>query len=136
MHGFNWYEKPTEGVGFVRALRTHLTNNLPEILPNLSSVVRERIAEMHNGHPVVNGVWNRPLEGSSFKTLDADTASGVKYSPIARMITKTVVLANVVAIFGKDLAKNEAFMEAVLTYTEELVISAEIVRVMPKMLRP
>lgn len=33
-------------------------------------------------------------------------------------------------------AKNEAFMEAALTYTEELVVSAEIVRLVPKMLRP
>jgi hypothetical protein len=61
MHGFNWYEKPTEGVGFVRALRTLLTNNLPEILPNLGVVVRERFAELRDGYPVVNGVWDRSL---------------------------------------------------------------------------
>ncbi|KAK4033683.1 cytochrome P450 [Parachaetomium inaequale] len=115
MHGFNWYEKPTEGVGFVRALRTLLTNNLPEILPNLGVVVRKRFAELHKGHPIVNGV---------------------RHSPVARMITKTVVLANVISIFGKELAKNDAFMEAALTYTEELVVSAEIVRLVPKMFRP
>jgi hypothetical protein len=59
MHGFNWYEKPTEGVGFVRALRTHLTNHLPEILPNLSAVVRERFGELHSGHPIINGAWTQ-----------------------------------------------------------------------------
>ncbi len=58
MHGFNWYEKPTEGVGFVRALRTHLTNNLPELLPNLGAVIRERFARLHNEHPIVNGMYN------------------------------------------------------------------------------
>ena len=36
MHGFNWFDRRgTEGVGFVRALRTLLTNNLPTILPDL-----------------------------------------------------------------------------------------------------
>jgi hypothetical protein len=36
----------------------------------------------------------------------ADTTTpGVKQSPVARMITKVVVLANVVAIFGKDLGE-------------------------------
>lgn len=61
MHGFNWYEKPTEGVGFVRALRTLLTNSLPEILPSLGVVVRERFAELHDKHSVVNGAWNMSL---------------------------------------------------------------------------
>jgi hypothetical protein len=39
-------------------------------------------------------------------------------------------------LLNNDAAENEAFMEAALTYTEELVVSAEIVRLMPKMFRP
>ena len=39
-------------------------------------------------------------------------------------------------LLTNDAAKNESFMEAALTYTEELVVSAEIVRLVPKMFRP
>lgn len=56
MSGFNWFDRRgTEGVGFIRALRILLTNNLPQILPDLSNIIRARFAEMHERHPVVNG---------------------------------------------------------------------------------
>ncbi|KAF4633231.1 hypothetical protein G7Y89_g4888 [Cudoniella acicularis] len=55
MHGFNWFDRRgTEGVGFVRALRTLLTNNLPQILPDLSVISRARFAELHAQHPIVD----------------------------------------------------------------------------------
>lgn len=47
MHGFNWFDRRgTEGVGFIRALRTLLTNNLPHILPDLSIIIRSRMREL------------------------------------------------------------------------------------------
>jgi hypothetical protein len=56
MHGFDWFNRRgTEGVGFVRALRTLLTNNVPQILPDLGSVIRTRFQEQHATHSVVNG---------------------------------------------------------------------------------
>lgn len=56
MHGFNWFDRRgTEGVGFVRALRTLLTNHLPEILPDLGVIIRSRFEEMHQQHPIING---------------------------------------------------------------------------------
>ncbi len=48
----------------------------------------------------------------------------------------TLITTNAGTLLINDVAKNEEFMEAALTYTEELVVSAEIVRVMPKMFRP
>jgi hypothetical protein len=55
MTGFNWFDRRgTEGVGFVRALRTMLTANLPQILPDLSSIIRTRFEELHETHPVVD----------------------------------------------------------------------------------
>lgn len=55
-HGFNWFDRRgTEGVGFIRALRTLLTNNLPTILPDLSCIIRTRFTELHAGHPVKDG---------------------------------------------------------------------------------
>jgi hypothetical protein len=57
MHGFNWFDRRgTEGVGFVRALRTLLTNNVPQILPNLGVIVRIRLEEQLAMHQVVNGM--------------------------------------------------------------------------------
>ena len=56
MHGFNWFDRRgTEGIGFVRALRTLLTNNLPKILPDLETINRGRFEELRKGHPVIAG---------------------------------------------------------------------------------
>lgn len=56
MSGFNWFDRRgTEGVGFVRALRTLLTNNLPRIIPDLSVIVRTQLEELLSMHTVVKG---------------------------------------------------------------------------------
>ena len=56
MYGFNWFDRRgTEGIGFVRALRTLLTNNMPDILPDLRLAITENFARLHSGHPTVNG---------------------------------------------------------------------------------
>lgn len=56
MHGFNWFDRRgTEGVGFIRALRTLLTNNLPDILPDLSVIIRARFEELHATHRIEKG---------------------------------------------------------------------------------
>lgn len=109
MSGFNWFDRRgTEGVGFIRALRTLLTNNLPQILPDLSNIIRARFAEMHERHPVVNG----PSLRTRFLIEEIPSLirelSGVKQSPVYIMITKLVVLSNAVSFFGKDLGKSAA----------------------------
>ncbi|KAK1919471.1 hypothetical protein P3342_001763 [Pyrenophora teres f. teres] len=116
MHGFNWFDqRGTEGVGFIRALRTLLTNNLPKILPDLTCIIRTRFQELHAGHAVVNGK---------------------KQSDVYHMTVKLVVLSNAVSFFGKDLAKDEQFMTSALAYIEETLICAEIVRLLPKFMTP
>ena len=61
MHGFNWFDRRgTEGVGFIRALRVLLTNNLPQILPDLGVIIRARFAELHETHSKVNGMITAP----------------------------------------------------------------------------
>jgi hypothetical protein len=45
MHGFNWFDRRgTEGVGFIKALRTLLTNHLPVILPDLRIAISDRMS--------------------------------------------------------------------------------------------
>ncbi|KAF2832236.1 cytochrome P450 [Ophiobolus disseminans] len=116
MHGFNWFDRRgTEGVGFIKALRTLLTNNLPQILPDLSCIIRTRFDELHAGHKVVDGKV---------------------YSPVYHMIVKLVVLSNAVSFFGQDLAKDEGFMVSALAYIEETLLCAEVVRLLPKFMAP
>lgn len=56
MHGFNWFDRRgTEGVGFVRALRTLLTSNLPNILPDLSAVIKLQLAFSISSYTIVGG---------------------------------------------------------------------------------
>ncbi len=56
MNGFNWFDRRgTEGVGFIRALRTLLTNNLPEILLDLSTTIRSYFLELHSSQVIING---------------------------------------------------------------------------------
>jgi cytochrome P450 len=116
MQKFNWFDRRgTEGVGFIRALRTHLTNNLPKVLPDLSAIIRARLQEIGDSYPTINGT---------------------KQYPVYPAVVKLVVLSNAVSFFGKDLAKNDAFMVSALKYIEETLICAEIVRVLPKFMRP
>ena len=57
MRGFNWLDgRGAEGMGFVRAVRTLLTNNLPQILPNLSVIIKSSLSEMISEHPMINGM--------------------------------------------------------------------------------
>lgn len=56
MHNFNWFDqRGTEGIGLVKALRTLLTNNVPEILPELRDAISGLFDQMHESHPVING---------------------------------------------------------------------------------
>jgi hypothetical protein len=56
MHNFNWFDqRGTEGMPLVKTLRTLLTNNVPEILPEIRMTVSGLFDQMHESHPVVKG---------------------------------------------------------------------------------
>ncbi|KAL1962096.1 hypothetical protein VTN77DRAFT_563 [Rasamsonia byssochlamydoides] len=116
MHGFNWFDRRgTEGVGFVRALRTLLTNNMPNILPDLRVAIARKFAKMHAESPVVNGS---------------------RHSPVYPMVLKLTALTNTLAFFGKDLARNDEFMRSTFAYIEETIKTAEVVRLLPRVIAP
>uniref|UniRef100_A0A0B7KLU2 Cytochrome P450 n=2 Tax=Bionectria ochroleuca TaxID=29856 RepID=A0A0B7KLU2_BIOOC len=135
MQNFNWFDRRgIDGVGFVRAIRTLLTNNLPQILPDLSAIIGSRLEEMGDSYPTVNGT---------------------KQYPVYPAVVKLVVLSNAVSFFDKHLgmalppmiqiqmqeltiypAKNDGFMVSAWEFIEETVICAEIIRVLPKFIRP
>ncbi|KAI1119833.1 cytochrome P450 [Nemania abortiva] len=114
MHGFNWFDRRgTEGVGFVRALRTLLTNNLPQILPELGTIIKATFTRSHAEHKVIGGA---------------------RHSPIYPTVVKLVVMSNALSFFGKDLAMNEKFLASALNYVEETLMCAEIIKLLPKRL--
>lgn len=56
MHGFEWKnQRGVEGVGFVRALRTLLTSNLPRIIPNLKSAIQIQLEEELSHNKLLDG---------------------------------------------------------------------------------
>jgi hypothetical protein len=66
MNGFNWFDRRGfEGVGFVRTLRTLLTNNMSHLIPNLGTLARIRWAESVAGSKGADGVSNETLSGAS-----------------------------------------------------------------------
>lgn len=61
MHGFNWVDgKGAAEFGLARALRTVLTRNIPQLLPDVTKVVQQRLADLRMEHQVVNG---KPCHG-------------------------------------------------------------------------
>jgi len=58
MHHFIWFDRPLEGTGFVRALRVHLTNKIPALLPGMKAMVRERFAKLQRRNPLIDGEYS------------------------------------------------------------------------------
>ncbi|EQL03607.1 cytochrome P450 [Ophiocordyceps sinensis CO18] len=116
MNGFNWFDRRgVEGIGFVRTLRTLLTNNIPQLLPDLGLLTRTRWAESLGNKEAVNGTI---------------------HAPVYPMMMDLVVLLNARSLFGEDLIKDEKFMASALGYVEETLLNAEVVKLLPKPLAP
>ncbi|KAH7311269.1 cytochrome P450 [Stachybotrys elegans] len=111
MNGFNWLDRRgVEGVGFVRTLRTLLTNPLPDPLPDLGLLARMKWTEMLVMQP---------------------NMEGAVHAPIYPMVVKLVVLLNARSLFGEDLIKDPKFMTSALGFVEETLVNAEIVKLLP-----
>ncbi|KAI0101984.1 cytochrome P450 [Nemania sp. FL0031] len=120
MHGFDWCNRRgTEGAGFVRALRTLLTNNLPQILPELGVLNRIRFVELRQQHSIKDGRV---------------------HSTVYYIVVSLVVLSNAMSFLRKYLSNKftpeNHFVAATLPYVEETLICAEVLRLIPKVLVP
>ncbi|KAM7192968.1 cytochrome P450 [Naviculisporaceae sp. PSN 640] len=117
MNGFNWFDRRgVEGVGFVRTLRSLLTQNLPQLLPDLSRLARVRWAELLKKKGTLR--------------------DGAIHAPVYPMMLDLVVLMNARSLFGEDLIKDTRFMTSALSYVEETLLTAKIVKLLPRFLAP
>lgn len=56
MHGFEWTDlRGTDGVGFVRVLRSLLTSHLPSLLLDIRSAISRGLEDELASHKVVDG---------------------------------------------------------------------------------
>lgn len=57
MNGFEWKnQRGVEGTGFVRALRSLLTSQLPSVLPDLSLAITDQIKRELTDYNSVDGM--------------------------------------------------------------------------------
>lgn len=57
MNGFNWHDqRGIEGIGFVRTLRTLLTNHLPQLTPGVRGIIDRTFAQEVGSNGTVNGL--------------------------------------------------------------------------------
>jgi len=89
MQDFNWLDFSKggkQGWGFLRAVRVCLTDNLPNILPTLTTLVRAEISNVLFKHRIDN--------------------AGANQVSLHALVLRLVVVSNVAAIFGPDLGKS------------------------------
>ncbi|KAF2114936.1 cytochrome P450 [Lophiotrema nucula] len=110
MAGFNWHsQRGIEGIGFVRTLRTLLTNHLPKMTPGVRGIIE--------------------------RTFAAEVGEQGSVNALA-LSKKVVTEISGYAFFGGDQVKNQEFMEAAYCYNEDVLYGAEILRLTPSFLVP
>ncbi|EED23820.1 cytochrome P450, putative [Talaromyces stipitatus ATCC 10500] len=116
MHNFNWFDqRGLEGTPLVRALRTLLTNHVPDILPDIRRAMVTKFDQMLQSCPEIDGGHLAPL-----------------YS----MIISVVAYSNALAFFGEELAQNQEFMKSAVDFIEKTLLVAEIMRLLPCFMAP
>lgn len=111
MHGFEWKDvRGIEGTGFVRALRTILTGQLPELLPSLADVVEKQVGAEITTH----GVNNKD-----------------SIVPLYDMSKKLVTKVNCTVFFGPSMAADAEFFDAAYKFPHDSAYAAEFIRLLP-----
>ncbi|KAF2488553.1 cytochrome P450, partial [Lophium mytilinum] len=119
MNGFNWHDqRGIEGIGFVRTLRTLLTQHLPQLTPGTRVIIERTFADEVGRGGSINGNICLP---------DQEALSLVK-----KVVTKISGLA----FFGRDRMEDDAFMDAAYYYNEDVLYGAEVLRLIPQFLVP
>ncbi|EGD92510.1 hypothetical protein TESG_00083 [Trichophyton tonsurans CBS 112818] len=116
MNNFNWFDKRgVDGTPLVRTLRSLLTNNVPNLVPDIRAAVSKMFDTFHDSLPATNGA---------------------KVAPLYPMVKEAVAYSNALAFFGVELAQDKQFMKAAIDFIENTLLIAEILRLLPNSLVP
>lgn len=116
MTNFNWLDKRgSEGMPLIRTLRTLLTNNIPQVLPDIQLSVSERFDRTYESHLSTNGR---------------------KHISLYPMVIESVAYSNALAFFGVGLAANPSFLKSAMQFIESTLLIAETIRLLPSFLAP
>ncbi|EZF23054.1 hypothetical protein H112_04207 [Trichophyton rubrum D6] len=116
MNNFNWFDKRgVDGTPLVRTLRSLLTNNVPNLVPDIRAAVSKIFDTFHDSLPAINGA---------------------KAAPLYPMVKEAVAYSNALAFFGAELAQDKQFMKAAIDFIENTLLIAEILRLLPNSLVP
>jgi cytochrome P450 len=111
MHGFEWKDvRGVEGTGFVRALRTILTRQLPNLLPLLDRNITEQI---------------------ELEIDKSATRTGGGSLPLYDVCKKLVTRLNCAVFFGHALAEDAEFFDAAYRFPHDSAYAAELIRTLP-----
>lgn len=112
MHGFEWKDvRGIEGTGFVRALRTILTGQLPDLLPGLDQVITSQLDVEIKRHG---------SSGDGFVV------------PMYEMCKRVVTRLNCAVFFGPGMAEDVEFFEAAYRFPHDSAYAAELIRLLPQ----
>ncbi|CAG8952927.1 hypothetical protein HYFRA_00007642 [Hymenoscyphus fraxineus] len=115
MLGHNWLdERGAEGIGYVRAVGTLFPRQLLAIMPTMEKIVAASFEDF-----------------SELYQIQKDTRKLPAYELTKNIICKL----NGFCFFGDELAQNELFMQKIFQYNEEVITSAEVLRLVPKFMK-
>ncbi|KAI1306229.1 cytochrome P450 [Xylaria venustula] len=131
MHGFNWFDRRgTEGIGFVRTLRTLLTNNLPSITPDLASLIKVNLLELLDESTIIKGTHTFAVYPIIVKLVILSN-NGVFMEAARMYVEETLVCAEMVklvpkfmsplvgSILGRFLKSQKIIFDALLPVAEQ-----------------
>jgi hypothetical protein len=112
MHGFEWKDvRGQEGTGFVRALRTVLTSQLPDLIPNINEVITNQLkVEIEK-----NG-------------RDRKDSTVHVYETCKRIVT----MVNCSVFFGEAMTNDVEFFAAAHQFPHDSAYAAEFIRLLPR----
>lgn len=127
MAGFNWHDiRGVEGTGFVRTLRTLLTNHLPKMTPGVRSIMERGFAQEVGRSGTVNAL-------AISKRLVTDI-SGLAF--FGRDQCTYASWRERVHLLTRSLVEDGKFMKAAYRYNEDVLYGAEILRLIPQFMVP
>jgi len=132
----------------VKTLRTLLTNNIPEILPEIRMAISGLFDQMHESHPVVKGKDGGKscqdgelicvFRSQDFSLVLNGSGSCRLYQCAGIFWNGTRYLDHCPSLALKmtGSAQNKIFLKSAIDFIEKTLLIAEVVRLLPSSIAP